>query len=102
MRRLIYSQLPLPLGTLPRPTAPDTGRPRWRRTGHEDDADTRVGPVRGRGRARLWAKGPVKVNQAGALFARLLQVAGSPASRLVGSAPRFLILARFPCAKRCR
>src|SRR5207253_8867895 len=33
MRRLIYSQLPLPLGTLPRPTASPNRPPEWRRTG---------------------------------------------------------------------
>ena len=32
IRRLIYSQLPLPLGTLPRPTASEDCPPEWRRT----------------------------------------------------------------------
>src|SRR6266404_778846 len=34
MRRLIYSQLPLPLGTLPRSTTSRTLPPKWRRSGH--------------------------------------------------------------------
>src|SRR5213080_4371864 len=33
IRRLIYSQLPLPLGTLPRPTASANRPPEWRRAG---------------------------------------------------------------------
>src|SRR6266702_4167625 len=65
MRRLISSQLPLPLGTLPRSTAAQSGRTLpadrrrpWRRE-NRDSPD--VG--RGGGRARLWGKRWGKVNQ---------------------------------------
>lgn len=49
MRRLIYSQLPLPLGTLPRPTASEDCPPEWRRTEPKDGADA-AGPMTGCGR----------------------------------------------------
>lgn len=58
MRRLIYSQLPLPLGTLPRPCRRPNACGRQNR-------DRK--PQRARGRAcnaaRLWAMRPPKVNQ---------------------------------------
>ena len=63
IRRLIYSQLPLPLGTLPRPnsigTHPLNGGGRAM-----DDINT-VSRWRAPGRARLWAKRHGKVNQRG-------------------------------------
>src|SRR4051812_30664000 len=59
IRRLIYSQLPLPLGTLPRPnsigTHPLNGGGRAM-----DDVNT-VSRWRAPGRARLWAKRHGKV-----------------------------------------
>jgi hypothetical protein len=63
IRRLIYSQLPLPLGTLPRPnsigTHPLNGGGRAM-----DDVNT-ASRWRAPGRARLWAKQHGKVNQRG-------------------------------------
>jgi hypothetical protein len=69
IRRLIYSQLPLPLGTLPRPT---TSQAQPLRGGDQamDDVNT-VSRWRAPGRARLWAKGGGKVNQGKPLKAAL-------------------------------
>jgi hypothetical protein len=61
MRRLIYSQLPLPLGTLPLSTAsqPPAGNGEDKAF---DDAET-ADPITGARSARLWAKHPAQVNQ---------------------------------------
>src|SRR6266571_2513591 len=65
MRRLIYSQLPLPLGTLPRLDA--HRNPKSRDLAMSDQPlrrEDRGDPVTGaRSRARLWAKRQGKVNQ---------------------------------------
>src|SRR6266480_2132101 len=61
IRRLIYSQLPLPLGTLPRPNSIGT-RPLNGGGRAMDDVDT-VSRWRAPGRPRLWAKRHGKVNQ---------------------------------------
>src|SRR3978361_1885182 len=56
MRRLIYSQLPLPLGTLPRSTA---SRPARRNGGDKamDDAETKA-PITGSSVAAFMAESP--------------------------------------------
>jgi hypothetical protein len=61
VRRLIYSQLPLPLGTLPRPTT-SQAKPLGGGGQAMDDVNT-VSRWRAPGRPRLWAKGGGKVNQ---------------------------------------
>ena len=61
MRRLIYSQLPLPLGTLPRLTASKPTRRNGDRKAM-DDAKT-ADPITGSRLARLWGNSPGKVNQ---------------------------------------
>src|ERR1700745_1500344 len=65
MRRLIYSQLPLPLGTLPRSTAVYPRSPRRAPTDQPWRGKDRDNPAlsRARGPARLWAKRPGKVNR---------------------------------------
>src|SRR6201986_5462824 len=73
VRRLIYSQLPLPLGTLPRSTTSKT-RPIRRRKAM-DAVKTGV-RWRAPGRARLWGKGDGKVNQRRSLISDHLGPAG--------------------------
>src|ERR1700676_3799247 len=63
IRRLIYSQLPLPLGTLPRSTASQPNRRNG--AGQATDDVNTESRWRAPGRARLWAKAPCKVNQCG-------------------------------------
>src|ERR1700726_4774308 len=61
VRRLIYSQLPLPLGTLPRSTASELTR---RSGGGQAPDDVKTGRRwRAPGWARLWRNRPGKVNQ---------------------------------------
>src|SRR5256885_13885946 len=64
MRRLIYSQLPLPLGTLPRPTASGNRPPEWRRTEPRIGAES-AWPEDGTRSGAFMGKRPCKVNQAG-------------------------------------
>src|SRR6185369_10473647 len=61
IRRLIYSQLPLPLGTLPLSTASQPTQERWRQ-GQPMTLKPKD-PITGSGRARLWGKHHGKVNQ---------------------------------------
>ncbi len=67
IRRLIYSQLPLPLGTLPRSTSSVGGAFTAPCGGDKaiDDTEIPAGLFNAKppGRARLWAKGDGKVNQ---------------------------------------
>src|ERR1019366_7203621 len=61
IRRLIYSQLPLPLGTLPRSTA---SQPNRRNGGRKATDDVKTeGRSRAPGWARLWRNRTSKVNQ---------------------------------------
>src|SRR5882672_11576294 len=61
VRRLIYSQLPLPLGTLPRSTASEPIR---RSGGGQAPDDVKTGRRwRTPGWPRLWGNRPGKVNQ---------------------------------------
>src|SRR5215470_13178255 len=63
--RLIYSQLPLPLGTLPRSTALRSVSPGGRRrVGHGEVRTAITLSEEARGRARLWSNRYGKVNQA--------------------------------------
>ena len=61
IRRLIYSQLPLPLGTLPRSTPSRTLPPKWRQIAMDDVKTGRR--WRAPGWPRLWGNRPGKVNQ---------------------------------------
>jgi hypothetical protein len=64
MRRLIYSQLPLPLGTLPRSTASRSASPCGAGgSGHGEVKTAKTLDAGVRGPARLWAKHHGKVNQ---------------------------------------
>jgi hypothetical protein len=71
IRRLIYSQLPLPLGTLPRSTALD--RPDRPVTDRPWSGRPLVGPGYGARSAALWAKQAAKVNQQKPLILNLVE-----------------------------
>src|SRR5271155_796446 len=62
IRRLIYSQLPLPLGTLPR-SNPIANPPAEMATEEAMDDVKTKDPITGSRLARLWRNRPGKVNQ---------------------------------------